>query len=359
MTHGTENSGPPSISCCASSDALKWVCNLIFRLQPKNERLKDNEVAYIIGSGNYTGTETSEWANNETKKFLYYSYRDHFTPLENGTTTDTNWGCMIRSGQMMLACAFMRFFNSGNARIDDEHIQELRGKTQFFFADIPSAPFGVHAMSSEGVNHGVPCGKWFGPTPLAKTLSSLSARYLSTGGEGPVVLSLSDRLVSTAQVMKLLQESKHVVLLIPVMVGVGLISDKYAQVLLRSLEMESSIGILGGRRSSALYLYGHQGNRIFCLDPHYTQRAFISPESTGTLTSARRTLSVTSCDTSMAFGFYIASVEGFEVFQKDLAEANSQLTFPLISVVADEGSVSGESEVDDCLFAPRKELTEK
>ncbi|ORC87482.1 AUT2/APG4/ATG4 cysteine peptidase [Trypanosoma theileri] len=355
MKHGDNSSGVSRGSSCASSGAFKWVYNLVYRLQPKNEALMDNEDAYIVGVGKYNGTQTSEWAHSETKRFLYYSYRDHFEPLENGATMDTSWGCMIRSGQMMIACAFMRFFNGGKAHIDDEHTQELREKVQFLFSDVPSAPFGIHAISSEGVKHGVPCGKWFGPTPLSNTLSSLSSRYLSTVGEGPVILTVSDRMIISKQVMNLLQDSKHVVLLIPLMVGVGFISEKYAKVVLQILEMESSIGIIGGRRSSALFLYGHQGNKVFYLDPHYTQRAFTSPESTGTLTSARRMISITSCDTSMAFGFYIASIEDFELFRKEMAKANSQLTFPLISVVAEERTVSYNIEVDDCAFSPCEE----
>ncbi|RNF25692.1 AUT2/APG4/ATG4 cysteine peptidase [Trypanosoma conorhini] len=347
-----EADGAPSYD---SADVIKHLYNCKFRFLLRKTLLRDNVETYVIGSGRYTGAGTTKWADKATAALLYFSYRNRFVPLMNGSTTDLFWGCMIRTGQMMLAHVFMRYFNGGEPRIDDERLQELRAKTQTLFCDVPSAPFGIHAITAEGVRHGVRCGEWFGPTPIASTLSALSASYLAAGGEGPVVLSFPDRQIFVEQVAELLRQARQVVLLIPVMLGLRVISAKYAQLMQRCLEMESSVGILGGKSRSALFLFGHQGDAVFYLDPHYLQLAFTSPGRPGKLTCARGALPATSYDTSMTLGFYISSLASFAVFEEDLAKANAGLAFPLISLSAGRPTEAAEAAVsveDGFFFLP-------
>ncbi|EKF32115.1 AUT2/APG4/ATG4 cysteine peptidase [Trypanosoma cruzi marinkellei] len=334
MTEAADDSEAGAAPFCDSADVIKGVYNCMFRLRAHKLLLADGVETYIIGSGMYNGTETMKWADKATEALLYFSYRNRIVPLMNGATTDLFWGCMIRTGQMMLAHAFMRYFNGGGPHIGNERLQELRARTQTLFCDVPSAPFGIHAITSEGTKHGVKCGEWFGPTPIAKTLNALMASYLAAGGEGPVVLAFPERQIFLEQVKELLRQSMHVVLLIPVMLGIRVISEKYSQLMKRCLEMESSIGILGGKSRSALFLFGHQDDDVFFLDPHRVQPAFTSSGNSGELTCARRVLPTTSYDTSMTLGFYISSLDSFAVFERDMANANDGLTFPLISLLS-------------------------
>ncbi|RNF05054.1 AUT2/APG4/ATG4 cysteine peptidase [Trypanosoma rangeli] len=339
--------GAPS---CDSADLIKSMYNFMFKLWVGKTPLMDDVETYIIGSGMYSGSETTKWADKATAALLYFSHRNRIVPLMNGSTTDLFWGCMIRTGQMMLAHVLMRYFTGGGPRIGDEKLQELRAKAQVLFCDVPSAPFSIHAITAEGERHGVKCGEWFGPTPIANTLSALSASYLAAGGEGPVVLSFPDRQIFGEQVKELLRESKHVVLLIPVMLGPHVISKKYARFMERCLEMESSVGILGGKSRSAYFLFGHQGDSVFYLDPHYLQIAFTLPDRPGELTCARRALPATSYDTSMTLGFYVSSLASFAIFEEDLAKINAGLTFPLISISAgrpvEEGKVDADAKLN-------------
>ncbi|KEG15574.1 AUT2/APG4/ATG4 cysteine peptidase [Trypanosoma grayi] len=352
VTEAGEDAGAAGVPCCDTGDILKLAYNFIFKFQSKNQPLKENEDTRVVGSGRHSGTETALWVREGTERLLYFSYRNRFIPLANGATTDHGWGCMIRAGQMMLGYALMRFFNNGNARIDGTNTEELREKAQAFFRDVPQAPFGIHAITTEGVEHGVACGKWFGPTPLAVTLSRLSATHLAAGGTGPVVLAVSDRLVGAQRVEQLLRQSAQVVLLIPVMLGLGGVSAKYARLLTRCLDMESSIGILGGRRAEAYYLYGHQGDDVFFLDPHFIKTAPTSVDDLKAQVGVRRMLLATEFDTSMALGFYISSLDSFTTFEAEMKEANAFLTFPLVSVIPnDREALNPGRNSDECTFS--------
>ncbi|KAG8342265.1 putative Peptidase family C54 [Trypanosoma vivax] len=318
------------------SDIIQYIYNFVGKLRGCDVATLDDGDVYVIGEGKYNGVDTAVWVTRATQKLLYFSYRCGFTPLSNGSTTDVAWGCVVRAAQMLLAQAHMRFFNSGHAFVDGSALQILREKVQPLFLDDPSAPFGIHAMTSEAEKYGVACGQWFGMTPAAKTIASLCQQHSLRGGNGPAVLVFVDREVSALKVRDLLSHSRQVVLLIPAVLGLDRISVKYSKMLIRCLEMESCIGVIGGRKSSALYFVGHQSNNIIYLDPHRAQRAFTEVASPGELTGAWHLLPVTACSTSILFGFYIDSLESFKQFEADMLEANSALAFPLISVATSE-----------------------
>lgn len=88
---------------------------------------------------------------------------------QGGFTSDTGWGCMIRSGQSLLANSLAQLQLGRDWRKGqkvDEHRDLLA-----LFADAPEAPFSVHKF----VEHGAAaCGKhpgeWFGPSATARSL---------------------------------------------------------------------------------------------------------------------------------------------------------------------------------------------
>lgn len=97
----------------------------------------------------------------------------------DGFTSDTGWGCMIRSGQSLLANSLEVLYlgrdwrrssrtEEGGAKDDQE---KKHRNTLAWFADSPEAPFSIHKF----VDHGAKaCGKhpgeWFGPSATARSL---------------------------------------------------------------------------------------------------------------------------------------------------------------------------------------------
>lgn len=88
---------------------------------------------------------------------------------QDGFTSDSGWGCMIRSGQCLLANALVLLHMGRDWRRgakEDEERKLLR-----MFADDPKAPFSVHNFVQHGAAAcGTYPGQWFGPSATAKCI---------------------------------------------------------------------------------------------------------------------------------------------------------------------------------------------
>ncbi|XP_044715465.1 peptidase family c54 domain-containing protein [Hirsutella rhossiliensis] len=210
-----------------------------------------------------------------------------------GFSSDSGWGCMIRSGQSLLANAMAllrlgRDWRRGELRQDERQLVSL-------FADDPRAPYSIHNF----VHHGASaCGKypgeWFGPSATARCIEALvnkhepSLRVYLTG-DGPDVYE--DSFMSIA---KPDGSQFHPTLVL----------------------MSQSVGIAGGRPSSSHYFIGAQGSFLFYLDPHHTRPAlpyysdteqYADDDIDSCHTSRLRRIHVREIDPSMLIGFLIRS----------------------------------------------------
>ncbi len=141
---------------------------------------------------------------DDSESRIWFTYRSNFPAIkkssdalmtlsvrlrslgdQGGFTSDTGWGCMIRSGQSLLANALvMQRFGRGkhiiytkpycaNNRVDwrrgsnqDEERQLLS-----LFADDPRAPFSIHRFVEHGASAcGKHPGEWFGPSATARCI---------------------------------------------------------------------------------------------------------------------------------------------------------------------------------------------
>lgn len=84
-------------------------------------------------------------------------------------TSDTGWGCMIRSGQSLLANTVVML------RLGREWRRGQREKEHYeilsLFADTPEAPFSIHKFVEHGAKAcGTYPGEWFGPSATARSI---------------------------------------------------------------------------------------------------------------------------------------------------------------------------------------------
>ena len=88
---------------------------------------------------------------------------------QGGFTADTGWGCMIRSGQTILANTLAdlklgRDWRKGQQEQEHKDLLAL-------FADSPEAPFSIHKFVEHGAHAcGKHPGEWFGPSATARCI---------------------------------------------------------------------------------------------------------------------------------------------------------------------------------------------
>ena len=131
---------------------------------------------------------------------FWFTYRRNFPRIEPSIfTTDLGWGCMLRTGQCLMAEALARFYfgrnwrlwqiedDEGKGCVDTENIEDrvmnlsiseskVRLMKQFYskimnqFIDQNCGEYSVHRLAIEGAKIGTPIGQWFGPSVLGKVL---------------------------------------------------------------------------------------------------------------------------------------------------------------------------------------------
>ncbi|POS76635.1 cysteine protease ATG4 [Diaporthe helianthi] len=251
---------------------------------------------------------------------------------QSGFPSDTGWGCMIRSGQSLLAntlsiCQLGRDWRRGTAEREE---RELLAR----FADDPRAPYSIHNF----VRHGaVACGKypgeWFGPSATARCIQALassnepSLRVYSTG-DLPDVYEDSFMAVAKPD-----GETFHpTLILVGTRLGIDKINQVYWESLTATLQLPQSVGIAGGRPSQSHYFVGSQragdnaepGSYLFYLDPHFTRPALpfhedverYSKEDIDSCHTRRlRRLHVREMDPSMLIGFLIRDEEDWDTWK--------------------------------------------
>ena len=249
------------------------------------EDLKGNKEGILFTQGNLLKIQVPikpRIANEEarvkiTSDFLldfytrmWFTYRRAIPePIGGVMTSDAGWGCMIRSGQCMLAEALIRSLLSREHSVRHLGAEETLLKYLFIaeqFIDEPSAPFSIHKIAQMGAkkcNRAI--GEWFGPSILGNSVAAISGSPIR-------IMMLPDRVVPMAQVRS---QPFPVLLLIPVRLGMGArIDAAYADLVKKCVRLECSVGIVGGLPQRSFYFVGCTDSGLLYLDPHIVQEAF-------------------------------------------------------------------------------------
>ncbi|KAL2751951.1 hypothetical protein ACRALDRAFT_1066399 [Sodiomyces alcalophilus JCM 7366] len=246
---------------------------------------------------------------------------------QSGFFSDSGWGCMIRSGQSLLANAMALHTLGRDWRRGTKPNAERKLLAKF--ADDPRAPYSIHQFVKLGA---ATCGKypgqWFGPSATARCIQALAnehepeLRVYSTG-DGPDVYQDSFMDVAKPDGHRF----RPTLILVGTRLGIDKVTPVYWEALLSALQMPQSVGIAGGRPSSSHYFVGTQGLFLFYLDPHHTRPAlpwYEDPDqySQADVDSAHtrrlRRLHVKEMDPSMLVGFLIQDEDDWEDWKRNV-----------------------------------------
>ncbi|KAL8243924.1 hypothetical protein R6Q59_010182 [Mikania micrantha] len=276
---------------------------------------------------------------------------------KDGFSTDTGWGCMIRSGQSMLANTLILLQQGREWRHTQQHTTETvltEAKILSLFADYPSAPFSIHRFVSHGA---AACGKhpgqWFGPSATAACIAALSTECAAAGLRVYVTPNTSD--VYEDRFRRLSAKSEIDPNIIPTLILLGTrlgpdrITPVYYEALKQSFTLPQSVGIAGGRPSSSHYFVGCQGDTFFYLDPHETRPAlpyhpeaqqYTAEELSTYHTRRLRGLKINEVDPSMLIGFLIKDEADWQDFKRRLNEVRGK---KIVNIFDKEPPIPGQT----------------
>ncbi|KAK7931937.1 hypothetical protein PG985_002649 [Apiospora marii] len=238
-----------------------------------------------------------------------------------GFASDSGWGCMIRSGQSLLAnaMAIQRLGRDWRTKTRDAEEKEIVK----LFADDARAPYSLHNF----VRHGATaCGKypgeWFGPSATARCIQALTNENES-----------SLRVYSTGD-------------------GPDVYEDKFMKI--AKPDGETFHPTVVGRPSSSHYFIGVQGLYFFYLDPHYTRPALPYHEDASDYTREEvdtchtrklRRLHIKEMDPSMLIGFLIRDEQDWQDWRRSVKHVQGKS----IIHVSDHDPVAQAGEQDSAI----------
>jgi hypothetical protein len=244
----------------------------------------------------------------------------------DGLSTDSGWGCMLRTGQSLLANALANIHLGRGASLFDvlcggthpDHTDWRRSLplaevpsqgvspppsfatyvrllTWFFDDPSPLCPFSVHRFALMGKQLGKQVGEWFGPSTaqgaikcgghaaIAGPFTNSAYRALANGF-APAGLGVATAIDGTLYRTDVFAAatlpgeqpstwSRPVLILLNLRLGIEGVNPIYYESIKALFALPQSVGIAGGRPSSSYYFVGSQGNSLVYIDPHHTAPA--------------------------------------------------------------------------------------
>ncbi|KAL8874132.1 MAG: hypothetical protein Q9174_000502 [Haloplaca sp. 1 TL-2023] len=284
---------------------------------------------------------------------------------QGGFSSDTGWGCMIRSGQSLLANALVTLQLGRGAKcplldpnetltvlqLGDETCSiAKRRKCSNYLPMIRKPPFQYIVLSTMAprrvANILVNGSDLLQPRDASTLVETHQATSLKVYVNGDGADVYEDRLLSLATNGE--GGFTPTLILVGIRLGIDRITPVYAEALKASLQLPQSIGIAGGRPSSSHYFVGHQGDHFFFLDPHQTQPALpfhgetwqYSLEDVSSCHTRRlRRLPLQDMDPSMLIGFLIRDEDDWRSWRTSVTEVQGK---PVIHVAAREPILNGK-----------------
>ncbi|CAN6236698.1 unnamed protein product [Urochloa humidicola] len=276
---------------------------------------------------------------------IWITYRKGFDVISDSKlTSDVNWGCMVRSSQMLVAQAliFHHLGRSWRKPPEKPYNSEYIGVLHLF-GDSEACAFSIHNLLQAGKGYGLAAGSRVGPYAMCRAWQTLihtnreqadavdgkenfpMALYVVSGDEdgergGAPVVCIDAAAQLCSDFNKGQSTWSPILLLVPLVLGLDKINPRYIPLLKETFTFPQSLGILGGRPGTSTYIAGVQDDRALYLDPHEVQMAVnITPDNLEADTSSYhcsvvRDLALDQIDPSLAIGFYCRDKDDFDDF---------------------------------------------
>lgn len=291
-----------------------------------------------------TGNGLDEFLQDFSSR-IWITYRKGFGAIpESKLTSDANWGCMIRSSQMLVAQALLfhrlgrSWRKSAQKPYNPEYVEILH-----LFGDTEACAFSIHNLLQAGRDYGLVAGSWLGPYAMCRTWETLArthreradfvngnetlpmAVYIVSGDEdgergGAPVVCIDTAASLSSDFSKGKSTWAPILLLVPLVLGLEKINPRYVPLLLETFTFPQSLGILGGKPGASTYIVGVQDDKALYLDPHEIQPVVhiksddLEADTSSYHCSTIRHMQLELIDSSLAIGFYCRDEDDFKDF---------------------------------------------
>ncbi|KAF9959845.1 Cysteine protease atg4 [Mortierella alpina] len=305
-------------------------------------------------------TQWTDFQRDFTEGLVWCTYRHSYAPIKpSNFTSDVGWGCMLRSGQGLLANALaIQFMGRGWNRPAPGDVEwESYVQILSWFLDDMNArsPFSVHRIALLGKQLGKNIGEWFGPSTTSQVTKALVHNFPESGLNVYVTTDgvVYKDEVEEAATMKNKKEFGQLLILVTIRLGIDKLNPIYNDAIKTTFEFPQSLGIAGGRPSSSYYFVGYQGDDLFYLDPHHS-RCVVETKDLKDYTAEDfatyhcetiRKIDINSVDPSMLLAFYCRDRAEFDAFCERVKELNARPGMgSSIFAIGEKAPVYGDDE---------------
>lgn len=266
----------------------------------------------------------------------------------NSFLTDTDWGCTIRSGQMLF-CNLLIFKM-------DFAINRENDSNPFFQLFIENGNFSIAKFLKEADEKQMNLrpGNWWTPSQFTSVLESLSKKntikkedenkilknYLSLSADRNCSLGIIEftSIIRFKDIYKLFEEFDFVCCFVHCILDKEHININSKSFLFEMMMIEEFSGFLGSEGNKSYYIFGHDGRNLLYLDPHSITESLKIGKQQVFLQGANQIL-FKNLNSFLTLGFLINKkmIERFEaemnnlskkydfltIFGKDVDESNS------------------------------------
>ncbi|EDO15412.1 hypothetical protein Kpol_1015p1 [Vanderwaltozyma polyspora DSM 70294] len=252
-----------------------------------------------------------------------------FNAIENAIynpncfNTDIGWGCMIRTGQSLLANAIQIAILGREFRVNDGDVNEQERKIISWFMDTPDEPFSLHNFVKKGCElSSKKPGEWFGPAATSRSIQSLVEQFPDCGIDRCIV-SVSSADIFKDEINDIFKNKRYsnILLLMGVKLGVDKVNEYYLKDIRKILESRYSVGISGGRPSSSLYFFGYQDDTLLYFDPHKPQPSTIESLLETCHTDNFDKINISDMDPSMLIGVLLQGEDDWQSWSNEVFDS--------------------------------------